>query len=198
MAETVHPDTLADTVTEFLSALVDGTDLLRTATEMYASDPSAFDRAVERLGRLESRCDVLVADVRRSVTDEMPPSFARSYLLAGDVVEAVVAADRVISTAETVANELSAMRPDLCSAVLAGLRRMAWHAHDAAERLAAVFQDCVLDGTADSAVRVRTDRGHGGRAVCDSAVGARKRRDQIRPAPADVRGRPHGRSAGSP
>jgi uncharacterized protein Yka (UPF0111/DUF47 family) len=150
MAETVHADALAGTVTEFLSALVDGTDLLRTTTETYGTDPGAFDRAVGRLCRLESRCDELVADVRRAVTDEMPPSFARSYLLAGDVVEAVVAADRVVSTAETVAKELSAMRPDLCSAVLDGLQQMSWYAHDATRHLAAVFEACVFDEPDDA------------------------------------------------
>lgn len=145
MAETVQADPLAGTVTEFLSALVDGTDLLRTTTETYGTDSAAFDRAVGRLGRLESRCDELVADVRRSVTNEMPPSFARPYLLAGEVVEVVVAADRVVSTAESVANELSAMRPDLDEAVLAGLRQMSWHVHDATRHLAAVFEACVFD-----------------------------------------------------
>ncbi|WP_323192007.1 DUF47 family protein [Halostella sp. PRR32] len=145
MAETVHADALADTVTEFLSALVDGTDLLRTAAETYGTDPAAFDRAVDRLCRLESRCDELVADIRRSVTDEMPPSFARPYLFSGGLVEVVVAADRVVSTAETVAKELSAMRPDLDDAVLAGLRQMSWHAHDATRHLAAVFEGSVFD-----------------------------------------------------
>lgn len=145
MAEAVHSDELAGSVTELLSAIVDGTDLLRTVIETYGTDPAAFNRAVERLGRLESRCDELVIDVRRVVTDEMPPSFSRTYLHSGDVVAAVVAADAIVSTAETVANELSTMRPDLGGDVLAALRQLAWHAHDATQYLAAAFEVCVLD-----------------------------------------------------
>ncbi|WP_135819859.1 DUF47 domain-containing protein [Halostella litorea] len=150
LADKTDPNDLADAVDEFLTALVDGTDLLRTLVDAYGEDGTEFDRAVDRLARLESHCDDLAGEVRRAVTAGAEPSFSTGYLFSADLVEAVGEADDVVSNAETFAKELAVMRPSLSDDALAGLRQLAWTAHDATRHLAAAFREWLSAGGGDA------------------------------------------------
>jgi uncharacterized protein Yka (UPF0111/DUF47 family) len=150
IADSADADELADAVDEFLTALVDGTDRLRTLVDAYDEAGEEFDRAVDRLARLESHCDDLAGEVRRAVTGGAEPTFSTGYLFSTDVVRAVGRADDVTSNAEAFAKELAVMRPSLSPDALAGLRQLAWAAHDAARHLAAAFREWLSAGGSDA------------------------------------------------
>ena len=76
---------LTHAVDEFLAAMVDGADLLRTLVDAFGEDDAEFERAVDRLARLESHCDDLAGGVRRAVTGGTEPSFSTGYLFSTDV-----------------------------------------------------------------------------------------------------------------
>jgi len=152
MAEPTEAEDPVEAVSEFLRTLVEGTDQLRTLVDAYGEDDAEFERAVDRLARLESRCDELAAAVRRALTTAAEPSFSTAYLFSNDAVRAVGEADDVISTAETVGKELAVMRPSLSADAVAGLRQLAWTAHDAVEHLATAFREWLVRGSAADGV----------------------------------------------
>jgi len=173
MAKMQDPtDAIVRRTTAFTDALLECTGLLPDLVDAHGEDPERFAGLVDRIHRIESRCDSLARDLREFVVDRMMPNFTGYYLLADELVAAINDADEIASRAEHFAMELDAMGSVLTAADQERFATIAGVAHEAAQVFAAALEAYVErlgreDGDASVTVTDSLDRIRGFERDCD-------------------------------
>jgi uncharacterized protein Yka (UPF0111/DUF47 family) len=166
MAKTQDPtDAIVRRATAFTDALLECTGLLPDLVDAHGEDPERFAGLIDRIHRIESRCDSLARDLREFVVDRMTPNFTGYYLLADELVAAINDADEIASRAEHAAMELDAMGSVLSEAQRQRFETIAAISHEAAQVFAAALEAYVdrlgreggegTDNLTDSLDRIR-------------------------------------------
>jgi len=128
-------ETFRDLTGRYLDTVLDCTARVPVVVECYGTDEAAFQRERERVAGLESDCDELLADIRATVGDSMPPNFTGVYFQPGSVLELFARIDEIANHAEQFCADLAAMGPSLTEIQHADVVRMADLVVEGTERL---------------------------------------------------------------